>query len=405
MNNLTTRKIVLGLLMALVLAFGVQGVAKAVDNPNTDGVANFTDVNGTVFNVGASSSISSIGLRLDKVGTKETVSISKSSGITLTDNFYGLSSVLLTENENTTDDTDANGNGFTYTRDGRTQPPLGAATGAIGITFTDKGIQSVTISSRDYDGDIGGPAGSWSRKYTYYVKGPGTSATTISLVGLRNGYKTGIFAGPTHRIPIHNGDSGHYAVTYTTVPPNAMAQIEDTAGALGSLTSLNNNQTSSAFDVLLRADATYQVTAKVGDSDPDRETIGVYIIGNPTLTVGHPGDPDGIGGTAVSGSKGSPGRINDTLPMEVSPRNRAFTAIVKDGDTIPNNVPGVVVTFRVGGGGDAGGYLVFNSANNAGILVDSNNRQRFAADGITPLPMDTAKILYVRTGLRRSNRC
>ena len=35
MNNLTTRKIVLGLLMTLVLALGVQGIAKAVENPNS----------------------------------------------------------------------------------------------------------------------------------------------------------------------------------------------------------------------------------------------------------------------------------------------------------------------------------------------------------------------------------
>ena len=34
MNNLTTRKIVFGLLMALVLAFGVQGTADAVQYPN-----------------------------------------------------------------------------------------------------------------------------------------------------------------------------------------------------------------------------------------------------------------------------------------------------------------------------------------------------------------------------------
>ena len=32
MNNLTTRKIVLGLLMALVLAFSVQGIADAIDD-------------------------------------------------------------------------------------------------------------------------------------------------------------------------------------------------------------------------------------------------------------------------------------------------------------------------------------------------------------------------------------
>ena len=35
MNNLTTRKIVLGLLMALVLAFGVQGTVEAVSSQLT----------------------------------------------------------------------------------------------------------------------------------------------------------------------------------------------------------------------------------------------------------------------------------------------------------------------------------------------------------------------------------
>ena len=33
MNNLTTRKIVLGMLMALVLTFSVQGIADAADLP------------------------------------------------------------------------------------------------------------------------------------------------------------------------------------------------------------------------------------------------------------------------------------------------------------------------------------------------------------------------------------
>ena len=394
MKDLTTRKIVLGLLMTCVLAFGVQGVAKAINNPNTNGIATETTVSGTVFNVGASSSITSITTTFDKIGTKETVSISKTSGVTLTGDFYGLSRVTLTEDENTTDGTEANGDGFTYTRDGRTQTLSGQATGDIGITFTTKGIQSVTISSRDYDGDTGNPAGAWSRKYTYYVKGPGASTTTISLLGLRNGYKTGIFAGDTHRERIHTGDSGHYAVTYTTIPTGAMAQIEDTAGALGGLTALNNNDTSSAFDVLLRANETYQVTAKVDDSD--RETIGVYIIGTPTLAVGHPGNPNGDDALtdAVEGNKRDPGQINDTLPAEGSPTNRAFTAIVRDGtDTA---VPGVVVTFRAGGSGTGGGRLVFNSTNNAGTLVDSSNRSRLDANR-NQLTTDTNTILYVRT--------
>ena len=65
MNNLTTRKIVLGLLMALVLAFGVQGVVEAVTNPNADDVANFTVVDSGVFDVGDTENISAITLDLD----------------------------------------------------------------------------------------------------------------------------------------------------------------------------------------------------------------------------------------------------------------------------------------------------------------------------------------------------
>ena len=189
-------------------------------------------------------------------------------------------------------------------------------------------------------------------------------------MGLRNGYKTGIFSGPDHRERIHNGDSSHYDVTYTTIPANAMAQIETTAGALGSLTPLNNNQTSSVFDVLLQANDTYQVTAKVAGSDPGVETVGVYIIGTPTLAVGSPDD------TEVAGSKAMGGRINQVLP-------KAFSAHVTDGDD--GNVPGVVVTFRVRGSGNAGGYLVFedtgsdidagtSGSGNNGFLVSSSNR-------------------------------
>ena len=203
MNNLTTRKIVLGLLMALVLAFGVPGVVDAIVDPVIDELV----LNPTgLYNVGGPATISSITITPDKAATRETVSISKTSGITLTGDFYGLSSVSLKEvDEDLTDGDNNQGSSFTYTRDGRTQTISGRATGAIGITFTAKGKQTVTISSTN-------GTDSWSYKYTYYVKGPGTSTTTISLVGLSNGYKAGIFSDDAHRIPIHNGDNSHYDV-------------------------------------------------------------------------------------------------------------------------------------------------------------------------------------------------
>ena len=394
MNNLTTRKIVLGLLMTLVLAFGVLGVVDAIMDPTiAESALNPTDL----YDVGGTASIDSISINPDKADTKETVSISKSSGITLTGEFYGLSRVSLKEVDEDLTDADE-GSSFTYTRDGRTQTISGTATGDIGITFTAKGKQTVTISGTDNDGDN---KGSWSYKYTYYVKGPGTSTTTISLVGLSNGYKAGIFSGTAHRIPIHNGDGSHYDVTYTTIPDDAMAQIETTAGALGTLEPLDDKNTSSVFDVLLQADGTYQVTATVKDSK--RETIGVYIIGTPTLTVGHPGDPNGIGtGTITedSGAKTEPGRLNKTL-------DNAFKVRITDGAIaeipaidltnaqLAGAVPGVVVTFRVGGGGDAGGYLVFDSSNQ-GTLVYRDNRKILDTND-QPVTMDTAKILYVRT--------
>ena len=50
MNNLTTRKIVLGLLMGLVLAFSVQGIADALTLTKTSGDF-VTGPKGTTFEI------------------------------------------------------------------------------------------------------------------------------------------------------------------------------------------------------------------------------------------------------------------------------------------------------------------------------------------------------------------
>ena len=387
-----TRNLWMGVLVGLVLMFGVQGIAEAISKPTIAAATLTPDHAPAVHKVGISTTIATIAITPDKTGTKETVRISKSSGIAFTGIFRGLSSVTLTEDEDTTLATPTNGSNFTYTDSRRiTQTLTGTSTGDIAIRFTAKGRQTVTISGRDYEGE---GIGNWSYTYTYYVIGPGSETTTISLVGLSNGYRTGIFAGA--QIPIHNGDSGHYDVTYTTSPADAMGQVEKPDGTLAAEEALNAKQTSSAFDVELEVSKTYQVTAKVEGSK--RETVGVYIVGTPTLTVGHPGDDDGdpdTANTGVLGGKDNPGLINQQLPAHASPTNRAFTAFVKDGLATPGNVPGVVVKFQVRGSGDAGGYLVFGTSN-AGTLVDSNNRKRLKADG-TALTTATEKILYVRT--------
>ena len=376
MNNLTTRKIILGLLMTLVLGFGVQDIVNAISDPNIKD----EDLSPTtVYNVGGTTDISSITLSPDSPTRRETVSISKSSGITFTGDFFGFTGGSLTEVDE--DLTDANeGSSFTYTADGRQRTTGTSVT--LSINFTTKGKQTVRISSTDYDGDDGTDAGSWSYTYTYYVKGPGTKTTTVALKGLSNGYRSGLFPGT--QIEVHSGDGGHYDVTYTTIPTGGNFQIESTEGKLVGLTNTNN---SSAFDVLLTMDETRQVDVQVRDSDII--TVGTYIIGSPKLAVGHPGDVDRDGmvdNPAGDGSKEKGGLINQVL-------DKAFSAHITDGDD--GNVPGIVVTFRVRGSGNAGGYLVFDSGN-TGTLVTSNNRIIRDTNG-DPVTMATDKILYVRT--------
>ena len=388
-TKLFTQNPCFALLMSLVLAFGVQGIAEAVSRPGTQTVAHLNTDDSTVYNVdGTPGTAPAIPTTFDDPGRKETVRITKSPGIAIT-NFGGLSSVTLTEN----DDSSA----LTYTREGRTF----AAPATVVIRFTAKGKQWVKISGTDYNDpdDTADFFGAWSTTTTYYVKGSGSKTTTVSLQGLSAGYKKGIFSGA--EIKVHNGDSGHYNVDYSTVPSGGALQIETPAGTLATATN-----GSSVFDVWLTMSRSYQVTARVTDSEVT--TTGAYIIGAPKLTVGYPDDPNGIGtGTIAdnSGAKTDPGLINDTL-------NNAFVARVTDQNTTAsveassgttNSAPGVVVKFQVKGSGTAGGYLVFDSVGtvggrtvNSGTLVTSAYRERLNANG-AQLTTATDKILYVRT--------
>ena len=395
MNNLMTRKIILGLLMTCVLVFGVQGVVEAITNPNAE--AHVNTINLIVHDVGDSlPNTVSITITPDQATKKETVTISKSAGITFTGDFYQLSGGL-TENVPATPTTPtANVDDFTYTTGGRKQT-LGDTTLTIPINFKTKGVQWVKISATDNDDTSGTFKGSWSATYTFYVKGPGTKTTTVALKGLSNGYRSGLFTGT--QIEVHTGDSSHYDVTYTTEPGFAVGQIENTQGALVDLSDLNDHKTSSAFDVWLTMNVTRQVNVKVKDSDIT--TVGTYILGTPRLTVGYPDNADGLGiddpASPVRGSKAVGGRINEVLSEAFNARvtDQNITTQEANANSPTNAVPGVVVTFRVSGGGDAGGYLVFDSAN-AGTLVSSSNRRMLDANS-QPITKATETVLYIRT--------
>ena len=396
MKNLTIHRLAFSVLMMCVLAFSVQGTADAVVDP----AISDSDLNPTTLQVvGTSLSITVTGT-LDAPGTTETIKISKSSGVDLTGGFTGLSSLTLTEDGDVKANPNANppviaanGDMFSYTTNTRIKRTIAPTSISVPIVFTSKGRRTVTISGTDYDADNDGTTGdsrSWSYTYTYYVMGPGPNkTTTISLDNLDStGYRTGFHAVPNIQLRVHRADSSHYAVAYSTgvVVKHPYDGSNVTGVSIGA-----DTYHSSAFDAYIEPAgnfATTQVTAQVQDSDVI--TVGTYIVGSPKLTVTSPT------GETVSGSKEDPGAINERL-------NNAFVATVNDG-TESGTVPGVVVTFRVKGSGNAGGYLVFDSVTttggrtvNAGILVDSNNRARLNPDG-SPLTSDTAKTLYVRTG-------
>ena len=99
MNNLTTRKIVLGLLMTLVLAFGVHEVSDAV----TIGIGDQGEP--TIFGesfprVNSTFSIPGSIVLQDRLGTgenKESFVIDISSGVVLTSPVQSTSDVTFTE--------------------------------------------------------------------------------------------------------------------------------------------------------------------------------------------------------------------------------------------------------------------------------------------------------------------
>ena len=75
MNNLTTRKIILGLMMAFVLALGVQGIAEAVNDP-TITVNTVSDIL-TLRKVHGIATVSAPSSYTTNHPTKESVSITK----------------------------------------------------------------------------------------------------------------------------------------------------------------------------------------------------------------------------------------------------------------------------------------------------------------------------------------
>ena len=339
---------VLGMLLAFVLAFGVQGTADAVVYTE---VQESTLISAELYTINDPDNNTISGPNLsftqDDDDRIEKVTITISSGILLTTpEEYGERTVTLTEST-------VNGNIPGLNVQGR---------------FLTAGKQTIEISGTDYDKEADDPSfsGRWKLTYIYYVTQPAPNTATINLANLRNGYKAEVY----RDISIYGGDSKYYAVTYasnvgalTYKIPGLTADINVTGAAI-----------SSAFKVSLTGDTDSNViTATVTGSK--LSTTGAYFYGQPVLTE-----------TGPTGE----GTVNALL-------KDAFTATVAGGDA-STGLAGILVKFEVNDKTSAGGNLVFTQGNGeGGILVDPSNKQILDAGGNVQM-MGGGKTLYIRTG-------
>ena len=382
MNNLTTRRLVLGLLMTFLLAFGVPGVVDAVNEPNlkqsSSDFFRFRTPN-TTF------SISVPTLSFDDDTTPETVKIIVHSDITLTDTFLGQPGTIITLTESDSDGMQANDGSYFTTTPNADGNRFGRSFRIEGrfknMTFGEK---TVKISSNGWtNGNTADEADAYT--FHYYV----TNATSTVAVPLTNNTDDLIFFDGSSGSGYAEGDFGdadiQIFVGETTndlsveYSPRSRLLMSHDDFENGKKLSLPSGPISSQFDVFLRENtSTDVVTAQVQDSDTS--ITGVYIYGFPTLEVDAPTKRD-------KGSDENPAKPGEVVA-------NAFTATVKDDNG--RAVPGVPVTFMIRvGAGDGTGELGFGSGNTGmfvdadnGLIRDDNNRVVTAGTGTT---------LYVRT--------
>ena len=218
MNNLTTRKIVLGLLLMLVLMFGVQGIVDAVTTDLGDASTSTVDITARQVNsdigIGAGDdggiTIGSINLEGDST---ETITI-KTSRIQLTSPTFTTSTVTFSD---------------ATAVDAQTTTKRQLTTTSIPLTgyFTGIGKATLTISYTDIATDAEKTAETQTRNisrthtYTYYVVQadgsiPATTVLQLTKDSTRvksEGYITGL-DGRTD-FYIFSNSTGNYPVTYS----------------------------------------------------------------------------------------------------------------------------------------------------------------------------------------------
>ena len=387
MNNLTTRKIVLGILMTLVLAFSVQGIADALTFGTTRTNDLQTIVRGGTFNVTFAVNLETDSLK--SAYTAYTASYTDTNGIVYVyDDTNGNSSYNSGEPRTTRSNAyhynneavriSVSGAGARITSIGtNTITPAGSITLRDGGSGAEELVASVQVNcstsshgevtitasdatpSEDYPSGVRrAPNFVLTTYVTQYNQAVGPTKT-IRLVGLTNGVAIGY--DDQRDQPIYNGDGSHYPVTYT-VTGGGTVQIQE-GTRLG--TAAATLSTSTAAKVLLSMEGvTNTVTAALGGSFETSE--GIYIFGNPQLNI--------TGGNNQSGAP------NATLTTDL-----AVTLL--DNAGTPTGVVGVPIKFDVTDKSPSGGIL--SQVTGTTIVNDSNEVIS------SPIP---GSEMYVRTG-------
>ena len=338
MNNLTTRKIVLGMLMTLVLALSVQGIADALTielSGSPVDLSTVVDESTVTLTIAATANIS---------GTKESVRLSANRTFFVGDS--RVSSFAWTET-----DGDSDTAGF---QDGSLTVPR-----TMEITITGRGEVTFKLTDTSSTSSANRAA---EKVLTYYVVRLNQDIpanATIRLAGVTNGIGHGYYDQSAQRI--YNGDGSHYPVTYIVTGAGLLYVKE---GDRSTTPGATLNTSSGAQVYLEMTSTTNTVTASVDTSITS--TVGIYIYGRPTI------------GADVS--------VGPFAPGTLLTGTTALTANIKDSTTSPSDVAGVPVMFEVADKRATGGTLFQASGT---TIVDNRNMMVSS-----PTP---GSIFYVRT--------
>ena len=402
MKDLMTRKIVLGMLVAFVLVFGVQGIVDAltatiVDTVNTTGAEDFKNPNAYEVNEDIPQITITPTAESITGGSTPTQTIQvTATGIKLISPILGTS-VKFSNNPTSSEQSYTSGTGFTL--DGYFTGTAGTKT--ITITYTD----IVSADEKAADPPTQTSSKTIIHTYTYYVVKSDAAIPETTTLTLKKDSSSvnsqGYFTGLDGRTDfyIYSGGS-KYPVTYDVSSGGRLYRsdkaYENTDITPASATS--NTPTSSSFPEKVWLDmngvntfgkgstriVTVNIGNDVGHANAKSSHKVAYIIGTPKLDI----TLAGVGNVTVV-------QDDDTKKYILSNGIQGqdaghITATVTDGSSIA--IADVLVEFKLKHTGSTTGNLRRDLTSGEGTRVDAKNNDKtgLSANGV-------AQTLYVRT--------